>query len=176
MLRKVLAGLLIVLALAGIGLAVWEPLAATSATPPPAHRYDSVIVRDTYGVLHIFGRTDPDVAYAHAEDDFATLQEAVAMARGRLGAMTGADGAKVDYTLHLLGARETVRRDYRTQSADVRALLDGYASALNAFARRHPDEVRLRKLFPANGEDIATGFVLRTPLLRARPDARRARR
>ena len=109
-----LAGLLVVTA---AGLALWEPIAATSATPPPAHTYDSVIARDRFGVPHIFGKTDPDVAYgvafAHAEDDFATLQEAVAMARGRLGAMTGADGAKVDYTLALLGARATAHRDYR---------------------------------------------------------------
>lgn len=165
--RKLLASVLGLLAVIATGLTVWEPLAATSVTPPPAHRYDSVIARDTFGVPHIFGRTDPDVAYgvayAHAEDDFATLQEAVAMARGRLGAMTGADGVKTDYVLHLLGARATVARDYAKQPADVRALLDGYASGLNAYARRHPDEVRLAKLFPANGEDIATGFVLRTP-------------
>ncbi|MET3827702.1 acyl-homoserine-lactone acylase [Sphingomonas sp. PvP055] len=159
-----LAGLLVVTA---AGLAIWEPIAATSATAPPAHRYDSVIARDRFGVPHIFGKTDPDVAYgvayAHAEDDFATLQEAVAMARGRLGAMTGADGAKVDYTLALLGARETAHRDYLKQPADVRALLDAYATGLNAYARRHPGQVRLARLFPANGEDIATGFVLRTP-------------
>jgi acyl-homoserine-lactone acylase len=159
-----LAGLLVVTA---AGLALWEPIASTSATPPPAHRYDSVIARDRFGVPHISGKTDPDVAYgvayAHAEDDFATLQEAVAMARGRLGAMTGADGAKVDYTLALLGARETAHRDYRKQPADVRALLDAYATGLNVFARRHPGEVRLARLFPVNGEDIATGFVLRTP-------------
>jgi acyl-homoserine-lactone acylase len=159
-----LGGILIV---AAIGLAVWEPLTATSAAPPPMHHYDTVIARDRFGVPHIFGKTDPDVAYgvayAHAEDDFSTLQEAVAMARGRLGAMTGADGAKVDYTLRLLGARETVARDYLKQPVDVRALLDAYASGLNAYARRHPGEVRLAKLFPANGQDIATGFVLRTP-------------
>ena len=71
----------------GLALAVWEPLVAIRVTPPPAHHYDSVIARDRFGVPHIFGKTDPDVAYgvayAHAEDDFATLQEAVAMARGR---------------------------------------------------------------------------------------------
>lgn len=160
----VVAALLVV---AAIGLAVWEPLVATSVTAPPERKYDSVIARDRYGVPHIFGKTDPDVAYgvayAHAEDDFATLQEAVAMTRGRLGAISGADGAKVDYTLALLGARETAHRDYDKQPADVRALLDAYASGLNAYARRHPGEVRLSKLFPANGEDIATGFVLRTP-------------
>ncbi|MES2057772.1 MAG: penicillin acylase family protein [Pseudomonadota bacterium] len=169
--RKVLkigaSGLGAMLVLVAIGLAVWEPLLAETPAPPPMHNYASVIARDTFGVPHIFGKTDADVAYgvayAHAEDDFSTLQEAVAMSRGRLGAMTGADGAKVDYALHLLGARETVDRDYAKQPADVRALLDGYASGLNRYAERHPGEVRLSRLFPVDGRDIATGFVLRTP-------------
>jgi acyl-homoserine-lactone acylase len=167
MLRKSLIGLVVFVALLAIGLATWEPLFATSVAPPPAHKYDSVVARDRWGVPHIFGKTDPDVAYgvgyAHAEDDFATLQEALAMARGRLGAMNGADGAKTDYVLHLLGARATVDRDYDRQPADVRALLDGYASGLNAYARRHPGEVKLTKLFPVDGRDIVTGFVLRSP-------------
>lgn len=160
----ILAGLLIVVA---IGLAVWEPLTASAPPAPPAHAYDVTIARDTFGVPHIFGKTDPDVAYgiayAHAEDDFSTLQEVLAMTRGRLGAMTGGDGAKTDYVLHLLGARETVARDYMKQPADVRALLDGYASGLNHYAEKHPGEVRLAKLFPVEGRDVATGFVLRSP-------------
>ncbi len=165
--RNIALALVALIIVVAIGLAVWEPLVATEMAAPPAKKYDSVIARDTFGVPHIFGKTDPDVAYgvayAHAEDDFATLQEAVAMSRGRLGAMNGADGAKVDYALHLLGARETAHRDYMKQPEDVRALLDAYASGLNRYAAQHPGEVRLSKLFPANGEDIATGFVLRTP-------------
>ncbi len=170
MMRKVakgLLGLIGLLVVVAIGLMVWEPLAASTPAPPPPHRYDTVIARDTFGVPHIFGKTDPDVAYgvayAHAEDDFSTLQEAIAMSRGRLGALTGQDGAKVDYALALLGARATVDRDYDKQPTDVRALLDGYASGLNRYAERHPGEVRMRKLFPVDGRDIATGFVLRTP-------------
>lgn len=167
MLRKSLIGLVVFVVAAAFGLATWEPLLATRVAPPPAHTYESVVARDRWGVPHIFGKTDPDVAYgvgyAHAEDDFSTLQEALAMARGRLGAMNGADGAKTDYVLHLLGARATVDRDYDRQPADVRALLDGYASGLNAYARRHPGEVKLAKLFPVDGRDIVTGFVLRSP-------------
>ena len=38
------------------------------------------IVRDQYGVPHIFGKTDAEVAYglawAHSEDDFKTIQQA----------------------------------------------------------------------------------------------------
>ncbi len=167
MIRKVAIGLVVLIVLVAIGLAVWEPLRAERSAPPPAHKYDSIIARDKFGVPHIFGKTDADVAYgiayAHSEDDFSTLQEALAMTRGRLGAMIGSEGAKVDYAAHLLGARATVARDYAKQPADVRALLDGYASGMNAYARRHPGEVRLSKLFPVNGADVATGFVVRSP-------------
>lgn len=165
--RRVGLGLLALVVLVLLGLAAWEPLTATRAAPPPAHKYDTVIARDRWGVPHVFGRTDPDVAYgiayAHAEDDFPTLQEVLAMTRGRLGAITGGEGAKTDYVVGLLGARETVARDYDRQPADVRALLDGYASGLNAYARRHPREVGLAKLFPVNGRDVAVGFVVRSP-------------
>jgi len=165
--RRIGLTLLALVVLVAIGLASWEPLLATRAAPPPAHRYDVTIARDDFGVPHIFGKSDPDVAYgiayAHAEDDFSTLQEVVAMTRGRLGAMTGADGAKTDFVVHLLGARATVDRDYDKQPADVRALLDGYAAGLNHYADKHPGEVRLARLFPVNGRDIATGFVLRSP-------------
>ncbi len=160
-------GLLVFIVLVLIGLATWEPLVARRVAAPPAHHYDTVIARDTFGVPHIFGRTDPDVAYgigyAHAEDDFSTLQEVLAMVRGREGAIKGGDGAKIDFAGHLLGARATVDRDYMKQPADVRALLDGYASGVNAYARRHPGEVTLAKLFPVDGRDVATGFVVRSP-------------
>jgi acyl-homoserine-lactone acylase len=160
----VTAGLAVAL---GVAAAIWEPLVATSALPPPEQRYDARIVRDEFGVPHIFGKTDADtaygLAYAHSEDDFSTLQEVVAMTRGRYGAMIGADGARVDYILGFLKARETVTRDYRKIPADVRAMLEGYAAGMNRFAAQHPDEVRLRKLFPVNGADVATGFVLRSP-------------
>lgn len=165
--RKFLLGLLLVLILVAIGLAVWEPLLATETAPPPPQRYDTRIARDRWGVPHIFGATDADVAYgigyAHAEDDFRTIAEVLAMTRGRLGAMKGQAGAKTDYVFHLLGARETVERDYDTQPADVRALLDAYAAGLNLYARRHPGEAPLARLFPVDGKDVATGFVLRSP-------------
>ena len=167
MFRKLLIGLGLLVILVAIGLAVWEPLTAMRAVAPPTHKYDTVIVRDTWGTPHIFGKTDPDVAYgiayAHAEDDFSTLQDVLAMTRGRLGAISGGDGAKTDYVVALLGARATVDRDYDKQPGDIRALLDGYASGMNRYAERHPDEVKLSRLFPINGRDVAVGFVVRSP-------------
>ena len=108
--RKFLwASLALVGVVAGAG-ALWEPLAATGYEAPKG-TYDVEIVRDEFGVPHINGKTDADtaygLAYAHAEDDFSTIEDVVAMTRGRYGALAGSDGAKVDYVMHLLGARRS---------------------------------------------------------------------
>ena len=167
MLRKGLIGLLLVLLAAAGGLALWEPY---SVAVPQASTYtpkNVEIVRDGFGVPHIFGDTDADVAfgvaYAHAEDDFATLQEVLAMTRGRAGAMLGADGAKVDFAAHLIDIHRTVDRDWNKLPADVRVLFEAYAAGLNRYANKHPDEVRMARLFPVNGKDVVAGFVLRSP-------------
>jgi len=159
---------LLVLAMVGlIALMVWEPLLAHPGKAPPQRAYSAEIVRDEWGVPHIYGATDADVAYgvaqAHAEDDFRTLQDVVAMTRGRYGALAGEDGAQFDYVLALLDARGTVKRHYAGVPQRTRALLEAYATGLNDYAAAHPGEVRLGNLFPVNGEDVATGFALRQP-------------
>ena len=117
MLRRIFLGFLLLLALIAASLAIWEPLTAEAPAAPAYKPTDVRIARDSFGVPHIFGKTDADVAYgvayAHAEDDFSTLQEVLAMTRGRAGAMLGQEGAKVDYAAALLGVRATAKRDCR---------------------------------------------------------------
>jgi acyl-homoserine-lactone acylase len=165
--RKILTGLGLIVVIVLIAGLVWEPLSVAAQKGPPERKYDARIVRDEFGVPHIFGKTDADVAYglayAHAEDDFETLEQVMAMTRGRAGAVMGSDGAKIDYVGHLLGARKTAAREVPNMPTDVRTVLDAYASGLNKYAARHPGEVRLAKLFPVNAEDVAMGFVLRSP-------------
>lgn len=167
MLRRIVLGLLGLIVVAAVSLALWEPLTAEAPTAPAYQPQDVRIARDNFGVPHIFGKTDADVAYgvayAHAEDDFATLQEVLAMTRGRAGAMLGEDGAKVDYAAALLDVRATTARDWPRLPADVRALFTAYAAGLNHYADKHPGEVRLSGLFPVTGEDVVAGFVLRSP-------------
>ncbi len=162
------AGLAIVLLVAIVALMTWEPFFAPAAKAPATVRsYRAEIIRDGFGVPHIHGKTDADVAYgiaiAQSEDDFFTLQDVVAMAHGRYGAIAGEEGAQVDFAYHLLDARGTAERHYRTMPADTRALFEAYASGLNDYAAAHPGEVKLAKLFPVDGEDIAAGFALRQP-------------
>ena len=68
------------------------------------------IVRDKWGVPHIHGNTDKDaafsLAYAHAQDDFFTIQESLLKARGKYASVYGEGENKINeyniiiYTYH----------------------------------------------------------------------------
>jgi acyl-homoserine-lactone acylase len=132
-----------------------------------AARYHARIQRDHYGVPHISGPTDSDVAFglafAHSEDDFATIQQAALIARGQLASVEGAKGAVMDYLVRLLKVRETAASQYDTAlPADARAVLQAYADGVNYYAALHPEKVE-PGLLPMTGQDVAAGFVFRTP-------------
>jgi len=134
-----------------------------------AAKYDATIVRDRYGVPHITGKRDADaafgLAYAHAEDDFATIERAILAARGRLASVDGVRAAEGDYLVQLLGIWDAIDTRYRTDlSADTRALLEGYAAGLNLYSAQHRNAV-LPGFAPARGEDMVALFMLRLPLL-----------
>lgn len=56
------------------------------AEVPTIRTNQITIARDSYGVPHIFAPTDPEVAYglawAHAEDDFKTIQTLILTGKG----------------------------------------------------------------------------------------------
>ena len=153
--------------LVAIGLASWEGLTAAAPPADPVRRHNVRIQRDSFGVPHISGATDADVgyglAYANAEDDFSTIEEIFASVRGRAGAITGQDGAKIDFAAAFVDAQGQAAHGYETLSPATRALVEAYAAGLNRYAAQHPGEVRLRSLFPVTGRDVVAGFALRSP-------------
>ena len=123
------------------------------------------IARDTYGVPHIFGITDEDVAYglawAHAEDDFETIQQTLLAGKAMLGRHLGKDGAPIDFLVQWLRVRERVDSHYRTEvSEEYQAIVKAYAEGINAYAAAHPKEVLVKKAFPVSEEDIMTAYQL----------------
>ena len=87
--------------------------ACASAQINPAN---ITIARDSFGVPHIFAHTDPEVAYglawAHAEDDFNTLQLVILSGKAKLGSALGKKGAQADYVVNLLQCRQLVCAAY----------------------------------------------------------------
>ena len=121
------------------------------------------IARDSFGVPHIFAHTDAEVAYglawAHAEDDFNTLQLVVLTGKAKLGLALGKSGAQADYIVNLLRCRQLVDEEWKTLSPDFLALIKGYTEGLNAYARAHPNEVKYKKAFPFNEREYLTAVV-----------------
>ena len=134
----------------------------------PEKKYDVTIYRDTWGVPHIFGKTDADaaygLAYANAEDDLKNMQDALLGARGELASVYGKDKAPNDYMVHLLEIWRKVDSQYESSLApETRTLCEAYADGINQYILDNPGEA-LPGVYPVNGKDIVAGFVHKTPL------------
>ena len=133
-----------------------------------AAEYDVKILRDTWGVPHIYGKTDADVAYglayAHCEDDFKTIQDTMIATRSLGGSINGPDAAAIDFIVHLLGVWDDVNAKYETDlSPEVRAICEAYAQGVNLYAEKNPDAVLIEDIFPVTGKDVVAGFAFKAP-------------
>lgn len=152
-------------------------LSAVIAEEPQTNDYqidinpDSVtIVRDEWGVPHIYGETDEEAAYglawANAEDDFKTMQEPLLAVNGMLGKVQGKEGAIKDYLMEAIRADEIVdKRMEEDLSPDFRRYLTAYAQGVNDYAEAHPEEQEVKKIFPIAPSDIIKGFMFHLSLM-----------
>ena len=110
------------------------------------------IIRDNYGVPHIYAATDSEVAYgfawAQAEDHFKLIQEGYLAGNGLLGKLIGLKGAGADFLTQLIQSEETVDKYYNTLDKKFIALAEAFAAGLNAYSKKHPEEILEKKLFP----------------------------
>ncbi|RYZ13665.1 MAG: acylase [Alphaproteobacteria bacterium] len=130
-----------------------------------AQRYDARVIRDKFGVPHIYGKRNADVAYglayAHAEDDWKNIEEVVRSSRGTLSEIVGDAGAKSDDMILALGNTDIVNREYDSKtSPQSKAVAEGYAAGLNLWCAEHP-ETNCARTMPVTGRDIIAGFVNR---------------
>ena len=122
------------------------------------------IVRDKWGVPHIYGKTDREVAYglawSHAEDDFTTIQKTFLPAKGMLGRLDGIRGAVLDFAVELLKSREVAERELKNLPPEGLAVIYGYLEGLNDYAEKFPDKVLVKNSFPLSIYDYLTGLNL----------------
>ena len=121
------------------------------------------IARDSFGVPHIFAPTDPEVAYgiawAHAEDDFTTIQTLLLTGKGQLATYLGKKGAPVDFVVGLLNTKATVQAQIGKMDPKFLALIKGYLMGLEAYANAHPKEVLNKHVFPITIEEYLSATV-----------------
>jgi acyl-homoserine-lactone acylase len=123
------------------------------------------IVRDKWGVPHIYAPKDEGAAYglawASAEDNFHLIQENLLPVKGRLAEAKGKDGAIKDVFAHLINVHDLVDANYETDiSEKFKRVLEGYAAGINSYAKHYPDEVMLKGVFPIGPKDILKAYML----------------
>jgi acyl-homoserine-lactone acylase len=122
------------------------------------------IARDSFGVPHIFAPTDAEVAYglawAHAEDDFRSIQEAILPAKGMMGRAMGKKGAAGDYAFRLLRCRQITEQRWHELSPAFIKLIEGYVQGVNDYAKAHPREVVVKGTFPVTIKEYIATTVL----------------
>ncbi len=105
-------------------------------------RADGVtIVRDDWGVPHIYAKTDADVVfglmYAQAEDDFNRVETNFINSQGRLAEAEGEGEIYRDLRMKLFIDPVQLKADYAKAEPWLKALMDGWADGLNFYLATH---------------------------------------
>jgi acyl-homoserine-lactone acylase len=139
-------------------LALTPPLAAHAATTPAATARAAftpaelarmkaaarrvTIMRDQWGIPHVFGKTDADAVfgmlYAQAEDDFNRVELNYINALGRLAEVEGEKAIWRDLRMKLYIDPVDLKAKYAASPGWLKKLMDAYADGLNWYLATHP--------------------------------------
>ena len=99
------------------------------------------ILRDAYGVPHIYGRTDVDVAfgfgYAQAEDHLLQMLKNFRQARGRLAEVEGASALKLDEMALRWRIHSVAGERYGVISEETRQYIAAFVGGINHYIEIH---------------------------------------
>jgi acyl-homoserine-lactone acylase len=101
------------------------------------------IVRDDWGIAHIYGKTDADAVfgtlYAQAEDDFNRVETNYLDAMGRLAEAEGQSAVYQDLRMKLFIDPAALKSEYAGSPAWLKALMNSFADGLNYYLYKHPE-------------------------------------
>lgn len=108
-----------------------------------AQARDITIIRDDFGVPHIYGKTDADAVfglmYAQCEDDFNRVERNYIWATGRLAELEGEEALYSDLRANMFMTREEAVAQYEKSPAWLRELCDAFADGVNYYLHTHPE-------------------------------------
>ncbi|MGH9321353.1 MAG: penicillin acylase family protein, partial [Vicinamibacteria bacterium] len=122
------------------------------------------VLRDRYGVPHLFGADIRDLAramgFVHAQDRFFQMELSRRLGSGRLAEMFGADVVDQDRVARRFGLASAAEAELNRMKPEAREVLEAYAGGVNAYRAAHadrlPPEFRLLELEPDPWEAVDT--------------------
>jgi acyl-homoserine-lactone acylase len=101
------------------------------------------IIRDDWGIAHIYGRTDADAVfgmiYAQAEDDFNRVETNYINSMGRLAEAEGESAVWRDLRMKIFIDPIAMKTQYEASPAWLKALMNAWADGLNFYLAKHPE-------------------------------------
>jgi acyl-homoserine lactone acylase PvdQ len=118
-------------------------LAVAIALPAAPNPKAITIIRDDWGIAHIYGKTDADAVfgmiYAQAEDDFNRVETNYLTSLGRLAEAEGESKVYQDLRMKLFIDPLDLKREYKDSPDWLKKLMDAWADGLNYYLAKHPE-------------------------------------
>ena len=120
-----------------------SPQSETEISRWQAQAANIEIIRDDFGVPHIYGKTDADAVfgllYAQCEDDFTRVERNYIWAIGRLAEVEGEQELYSDLRARLFMTKEEAVANYNNSPEWLQKLCDAYADGINYYLHTHPE-------------------------------------
>lgn len=100
------------------------------------------IVRDMWGIAHVYGKTDADAVfgslYAQCEDDFERVEMNYVTALGRQAEVEGEGKLYHDLRVRLFQDSTLAIRLYKNVGAEMKLLMEAFAAGVNFYLHTRP--------------------------------------
>jgi len=101
------------------------------------------IIRDNWGIPHIYGKTDADAVfglmYAQCEDDFKRVEMNYIEKLGRLSEVNGEKDLYNDLYVRMIIDSAAAMDDYNKAPQWLKQLMNAYAAGINYYLHKHPE-------------------------------------
>ncbi|MBN8719711.1 MAG: penicillin acylase family protein [Sediminibacterium magnilacihabitans] len=108
-----------------------------------ARAHKVTIIRDTWGIPHIYGKTDADAVfgllYAQCEEDFGKVERNYLEVLGRQAEADGESKLNYDLQMRLIEDSADAIRDYERSPEWFKKLLNAFADGINYYLYKHPE-------------------------------------
>ena len=144
----VLVALVLVVAVSAGYYLVQRPLPVVNGTEGASGLKSPVeIVRDRWGVPHIFGDNLEDLVFAQgyvtAQDRLWQMEFSRRIGSGTLSEVLGASTLETDQFVRTIGFRRAAEAEWEKVDPETRGILEAFARGVNAYVESHPDKLPL---------------------------------
>jgi acyl-homoserine-lactone acylase len=120
-----------------------QPFSAQEQRRWEAEAKQVTVIRDKWGIPHIYGKTDSSVVfgllYAECQEDFSRVEKNYLEQLGRQSEAYGESYLYTDVMMRLIYDSAQAIADYDRSPAWMHALLDAFADGVNYYLWKHPE-------------------------------------